>query len=72
MLIKVILNILFFSYTLAQSLSSDSQDLKFMSNLFQDAPKAFNTNLTIELFDVRCFWAKGFNVYDISNLETTN
>jgi hypothetical protein len=71
MLIKVILNIFFVSYTLSQSLSSDSEDIVYMNSFLEEQPIEL-TNLKSELFDVRCFWAKGFNVYDISNLETSD
>ena len=71
MLIKVILNIFFVSYTLSQSLSTDSEEIVYMNSFLEEQPIELTTNLKSELFDVRCFWAKGFNVYDISNLETS-
>ena len=29
-------------------------------------------NLTDDIIDVKCFWIKGLNVFDISSLEKTN
>jgi len=71
MFIRFILNIFFVSYTISQNFISDSEEMKYFSYLEEQLqPILSKANLQSELFDVRCFWAKGFNVYDISNLQT--
>ena len=71
MLIKSLSFVLFLSYTLAQSLSSEIEELKFMNNLDQEEILKSETIKKLELIDVRCFWINGFNVYDISGLENS-
>jgi hypothetical protein len=71
MLIKSLSFVLFLSYTLAQSLSSEIEELKFMNNFDQEEILKSETIKKLELFDVRCFWINGFNIYDIEGLENS-
>jgi hypothetical protein len=74
MSIKVILFFLYLSYVTSQVIDSKMGELKFMSIIDEDVVIEGESLMVkeIELIDVRCFWVKGWNVYDISNLERSN
>ncbi len=71
MFIKVVFFILFFSLASSQDLNSKMDELKFISMMFEEESllNEGKNDIDIELIDVRCFWVKGWNVYDISSLE---
>lgn len=49
-----------------------SKEQKFMMNL-DNIDYSFNYTLksSEEILNVRCYWIKGFNVYDVSELQKT-
>lgn len=71
MFMKVILFFLYLANVFTIDLNSKIEELKFFGMLNEEEPLiTAEMNVSdIELIDVRCFWVKGWNVYDISNLE---
>jgi hypothetical protein len=67
----MIRNHVLFCLILTSLISLGSCNLAFLEAGYGHSTEMVNSNLEIgeSLLNVKCFWVKGFNVYDISGLE---